>query len=167
MAHQASAHAPHPEGFCPCPHYTLGDTCGLWSSGWPCLLRKGTWRLSHTLPPSFCQQDRGGVGVATWGTGRDMEPFTARDKVLPDLSPNSSHPSWSPGVSASPKSQPHQAPGPSGVPVPPPSHHPTAMHGAWVLLLLGLRLQLSLGVIPGNRDLPAGTHTLGATPRLT
>lgn len=25
--------------------------------------------------------------MATWGNGRDMEPFTARDKVLPQLKP--------------------------------------------------------------------------------
>ena len=36
------------------------------------------------------------------------------------------------------------------------------MQGPWVLLLLGLRLQLSLGIIPGNEAPPAApTHTQG------
>uniref|UniRef100_A0A8C3VUG1 alkaline phosphatase n=1 Tax=Catagonus wagneri TaxID=51154 RepID=A0A8C3VUG1_9CETA len=45
------------------------------------------------------------------------------------------------------------------------------MQGAWVLLLLGLRLRLSLGFIPGNqappRRPPPPPHSQGAAPSLT
>ena len=40
------------------------------------------------------------------------------------------------------------------------------MQGACVLLLLGLRLQLSLGLIPGNQAAPEALLT-GGGPRLT
>ena len=41
--------------------------------------------------------------------------------------------------------------------------HHTAMQGACVLLLLGLRLQLSLGLVPGNQAAPGALLT-GAAP---
>ena len=44
--------------------------------------------------------------------------------------------------------------------------HHTAMQGACVLLLLGLRLQLSLSLIPGNQAAPEALLT-GGGPRLT
>ncbi|KAK2108293.1 hypothetical protein P7K49_013458 [Saguinus oedipus] len=43
----------------------------------------------------------------------------------------------------------------SGVPTSPPSSCPQDMQGLWMLLLLGLRLQLSLGVIPVEEENPA------------
>ena len=38
------------------------------------------------------------------------------------------------------------------------------MQGACVLLLLGLWLQLSLGLVPGNQEAPEAPHSQGAAP---